>query len=546
MMRIKIFFVIIALLFINDNSQAGSFCISPDGNDNNTGSIDSPYATIKKAHDAAQPGDTLYLRGGTYYPFQQTVFSKKGESGNYFVICSFPGEVPVIDGANVTEGNTNQGSTPTWKFKNAKYWKIIGPIIITNGRGAGIMIDSGDSFEFDQIESCYNGKRAARAAHGFMIWTGSNILFKNCDAHHNANHLWKSGEDQGSNQYQHGDGWRVFAGTSNIVFEGCRAWNNLDDNYDFYGADTPIKLINSWSAYAGRDDSLGTITGTPNRDMPLVDHRDIPALWGNGIKLGYFEDNVSHRIERCLSWGNNAAGFHMNLGPSYIINSVSYSNKAFGFDYLDGNKHEMHNSWEFSNNYANVDYAEVPPDLNLCSYNSWDNKINIFVDENDFVELDDCGMLDSRQPDGSLPVTSFLHLQEGSDLVDSGTDVGLSYLGNAPDIGAFESEYTATDLEGNNDESLPDDLKLIGYPNPFNSGTQIVYNLKESGFVNLRVFDVIGRIVIDLKNEYQTAGTHKVYWNARGLNDNEISSGIYFVRVFSKNTYQTYKLMFLK
>jgi len=73
-------------------------------------------------------------------------------------------------------------------------------------------------------------------------------------------------------------------------------------------------------------DAQGSITGEPNRAMPPVDAREIPAIWGNGIKLGYDEDNVSHQVIRCLTWNNNGAGFHMNLGPSYIVNSVSFGN----------------------------------------------------------------------------------------------------------------------------------------------------------------------------------------------------------------------------
>jgi hypothetical protein len=49
-------------------------------------------------------------------------------------------------------------------------------------------------------------------------------------------------------------------------------------------------------------------------------------------------------------------------------------------------------------------------------------------------------MGDPRQPDGSLPVLSFLHLAGGSDLIDVGTDVGLPFLGSAPDLGAFERQ----------------------------------------------------------------------------------------------------------
>ena len=71
-------------------------------------------------------------------------------------------------------------------------------------------------------------------------------------------------------------------------------------------------------------------------------------------------------------------------------------------------------------------------------HNTWDGTAT--VSAADFVSLDPTGMGDPRQPDGSLPVLSFLHLAGGSDLIDVGTDVGLPFLGSAPDLGAFERQ----------------------------------------------------------------------------------------------------------
>ncbi len=517
--------------------------IAPDGNYKNSGTRESPFASIQIAHDVAEPGDTLCLRGGNYYPDNQTIFSQKGNASAYFVLVSYSGEIPVIDGINIPDGNINQSSTVTWNFSGAEYWKIIGPIILTNGRGTGLLVDMGQFLEFDRIESCYNGYRAARAGHGFMIWQGSDITFNNCDAHHNANHLWKNGEDKEGNQFQHGDGWRIFSG-ANIRLEGCRSWHNLDDNYDLYGADNPIELNNCWSAYGGRDDSLGTVTGVPGKDMPRIDGSNL--LWGNGIKLGYDQDNVKHKVIRCITWGNNAAGFHMNLGPSAILNSVSYNNKVFGFDYTDGNKHEMHNNIEFDNNYDNPGYPETIADLSISGYNSWDSTINISVSDDDFISLDDTGMLSPRKSDGSLPETEFLHLAEGSDLINAGIDVGLPFSGNAPDLGAFELENGTTYLVSNSPSVLPNKLDLVNYPNPFNPITTVKYTIPYSGNVEIAVYDITGRKVSDLFQGNKRVGTYTYIWNARNNNGDELTSGVYLLSIKAKNYFKTIKMMYLR
>ncbi len=544
MSLIKRCILTVLLLLTKSLLFAENYYVSPNGNNSNTGTMQNPFATIQKAHDVAQPGDTIYVREGTYSPSAQTKFSKDGTANSYIVLRSYPGEIPLIDGENIPDGNINHGSTTTWSFSGAKYWKIIGPITLTNGRGAGIYIGGSQFLEFDQVESCYNGKRASRAAHGFMIWTGSDILFKNCDAHHNANHLWKSTETPELNQYQHGDGWRIFAGTRNIKFLGCRSWRNLDDNYDFYGADNPIELVDCWAAYAGIDDSLGSITGIPNMAVPFVEGRG--SLWGNGIKLGYNEDNVTHQVIRCLTWKNNAAGFHTNQGPSRIVNTASYGNRAFGFDYEDGNKHEILNCWEFDNNYNNPDNPGVTPDLSLCNHNSWDNTIDIVVSIGDFITVDDAGMLGQRLTDGSLPATSFLRLVSGSDLIDAGMDVELPFLGVAPDIGAFEFDNETTYLAEENRPVLPEKFNLTNYPNPFNPITVVQFNLPRAGNVEVVVYDITGRKVIQLDSGYRTAGTHTLSWNATDDNGLQVSSGVYLLSVQTGKHVETIKMTYMR
>lgn len=419
---LKKFFLL--FLFVLIIAQPGvlyakAYYVAPSGDDANPGTIEAPFATVKKAHDNdnLQPGDVIYLRGGTYYPTQQAVFTKAGNADNYFILRSYPGEVPIINGRDIPEGNINSISTPTWAFINAEYWKILGPVHLTNGRGAGVYIEGGRFLEFDQVESSYNGKRAARAGHGFFIYSSStsDILFKNCDAHHNTNHLWKTGEDRLSNQYQHGDGWRIFGG-SNIRLIGCRAWHNLDDGYDFTQAANSVEMIDCWAAYSGLDDAAGSITGTPNKPM---------SRWeGDGIKLGYANDTARHRAIRCLSWNNHCHGWTVRGGPYEIYNSAAYNNAEEAFSGINNRLNQRLNTYGFRNRLGNGGGA--------------DGYSGTSVNADDFISLDDTEMLGPRKADGRLPEINFLKPAPGSKLVDAGVDVGISFAGSAPDIGPFE------------------------------------------------------------------------------------------------------------
>ncbi len=78
------------------------------------------------------------------------------------------------------------------------------------------------------------------------------------------------------------------------------------------------------------------------------------------------------------------------------------------------------------------------------------------------------------------------------------------------------------------------------YPNPFNPRTYISYKLPVSGYVMIRVYDVLGRQVQTLVNERQGAGTHTAIFDATGL-----SSGTYFYRLQVGGYRETKKLVVL-
>jgi hypothetical protein len=82
---------------------------------------------------------------------------------------------------------------------------------------------------------------------------------------------------------------------------------------------------------------------------------------------------------------------------------------------------------------------------------------------------------------------------------------------------------------------------LQNYPNPFNPTTQIVYSLEKQGNVSIKVYDVLGRVVATLVDQFQNAGSHTVNFNA-----NDLSSGVYFYSIESGSFHTTKKMMLLK
>jgi hypothetical protein len=82
---------------------------------------------------------------------------------------------------------------------------------------------------------------------------------------------------------------------------------------------------------------------------------------------------------------------------------------------------------------------------------------------------------------------------------------------------------------------MPRDFNLLqNYPNPFNAQTTIEYNLPQSCQAKLEVFDLLGQKLETVLDDFQSAGNHKVIFDASSL-----SSGIYFYGFRAGEIYET-------
>lgn len=88
----------------------------------------------------------------------------------------------------------------------------------------------------------------------------------------------------------------------------------------------------------------------------------------------------------------------------------------------------------------------------------------------------------------------------------------------------------------------PDKYSLgQNYPNPFNPSTKIHYKIAQSEFVNLSVYNLLGKEVEVLVNEIQSPGTYSVVFSADNL-----PGGVYFYKLETQHFVQTIKMLLLK
>ena len=94
---------------------------------------------------------------------------------------------------------------------------------------------------------------------------------------------------------------------------------------------------------------------------------------------------------------------------------------------------------------------------------------------------------------------------------------------------------------------LPDKHSLHqNYPNPLNPGTIIPYDLPENIFVNITIYDLLGRQVKTLVNQVQNAGFNSIQWNATNDYGEPVSAGIYLYQIQAGTFYQTRKMALLR
>jgi len=106
----------------------------------------------------------------------------------------------------------------------------------------------------------------------------------------------------------------------------------------------------------------------------------------------------------------------------------------------------------------------------------------------------------------------------------------------------FYNEGGVVNVDKDMDISIPGEYMLSqNYPNPFNPSTIISYQLPEDSQVQIKIYDIMGREIIELVNEYKRAGYYKINFNAVSL-----STGIYLYKINAGKFSNTRKMLLVK
>ena len=177
--------------------------------------------------------------------------------------------------------------------------------------------------------------------------------------------------------------------------------------------------------------------------------------------------------------------------------------------------------------------SNMPGDLNTTENNTWN--LGIKVSAEDFLSTEMDQLTRPRQADGSLPDIELLFPSNGSAIIDAGLDIGFSYKGNAPDLGAIEFDQT-TSIDLSNTDLIKKN-SLANFPNPFEFSTTIRYSLKQSGDVRLSIYDLNGQLVKELiVDQKQDPAVFQVEWDRMNQRGEVCLSGFYFCKLINSNS----------
>jgi hypothetical protein len=98
-------------------------------------------------------------------------------------------------------------------------------------------------------------------------------------------------------------------------------------------------------------------------------------------------------------------------------------------------------------------------------------------------------------------------------------------------INDFRTLYSYGGVGVNDHLFSENDLNIINTPNPFSAYTNIRFELPESNFVEVQIFDLTGKLVSTLLSAEQSAGSVELTWDGTNQEGNYMDTGIYFCAI---------------
>ena len=385
--------------------EGQTIIVSADAKEDGKGTEESPMS-LSNALKYAQPGQTIFLKNGTYSGAKV----ERSVSGTADKNINLVAESLSTDG---TDGVVFTGEVRI----TGSYWHVYG-LYVKDSAGVGIQICG----NYNTIEMCTvnhaanSGIQISReggadndAGRKGKLWPTGNLI-KNCESFDNC--------DKGRND---ADGFaaKLTCGEDN-KFYGCISHNNIDDGWDLYA-----KSVSGEIGAVTIENCVAYNNGWLTTDD--VTAKGYEYGEGNGFKLGGGQMKGAHVLKNSISFDNHAKGITSNSCPDCkIINCISYNNSLDNSAYNVGlnTKDSNIKAWEVTglislNNSKNTKLEDLIP-FALHSENnyiydgsaSYNNKGEQATE--DWFESVDTSVKPTRNEDGTINMHNLLLLKDTS------------------------------------------------------------------------------------------------------------------------------------
>ena len=290
---------------------------------------------------------------------------------------------------------------------------------------------------------------------------------------------------------------------------------------------------------------------------------DLLYRWGN--PQSYTDDNTNVRT----FFGQHDARWVENGSQIMVFNNGggrtggSYTSIDVITQPMDENNHYvLDSSGIFGPDTLSWQYSATPPTnffaSNISGAHRLENGNTLICDgpQGHYFEVDSTGSL---VWDYVNPVVNTGPLYQGQDIPIQGGPQG-SKLNRTFRVHRYPTDYlgfVGHDLDpmgpielNMNTQTLtyiPNKFRLHqNFPNPFNPETIIRYNLPENIFVNITVYDLLGKKVKTLVNQAHVAGPQSVVWNANDDYGKRVGAGIFLYQIHAGDFIETRKMVLLK
>lgn len=243
--------------------------------------------------------------------------------------------------------------------------------------------------------------------------------------------------------------------------------------------------------------------------------------------------------------GSSSGGFWLNVAGTYKIWAQAWARSVF------------YPTWKWYFNagfifYVEDQFAPAPAQNLIASANLGDNRVKLTWNPNTEHDIKQYEI--SRKVNtGAWTVianTSSTSYVDTKYYYDTHSTFELRYKIRVNDLNGNWSGFSSEILTGgwpmgkaiaSASGSVILEYKLYNYPNPFNPTTNIAYQIKERGYVSLKVYDIQGKLVSDLVSEIKEPGQYTVIFNADNL-----PSGMYIYSLKVNDFVQNHKMTLLK